>query len=197
MSMRPPTSASGAQRGVALVVVLILLLIMTLLGLASLRGTLLEERMSANLYDRSLSFQAAEAAMREAELRAENLVPATDLPAAGCEAGLCAAPDPDEPDRWTVETVWTSDQSAVATTDLGDATDAPRYIIEWLPKPDPSDPTKIDGNGGWRDAPGSCTTAKVLPKPSCDDVSFRYRITVRSQVQGRAAVMLQSTYVAP
>lgn len=196
MSKRPPNNfAPGAQRGVALVVVLILLLIMTLLGLASLRGTLLEERMSANLYDRSLSFQAAEAAMREAEIRADGLVPATDLPAAGCEAGLCAEPDPDEPDRWTDDTVWTSTQSAVASTDLGDTAAAPaRYIIEWLPKRDPSTGALVDG-GGWLD--GSCTTAKVLPAPSCDDVSFRYRITVRSQVQGRAAVMLQSTYVAP
>lgn len=196
MSKRPPNFAPGVQRGVALVVVLILLLIMTLLGLASLRGTLLEERMSANLYDRSLSFQAAEAAMREAEIRADGLVPATDLPAAGCEAGLCAEPDPDEPDRWTVDTVWTSTQSAVASTDLGDTAAAPaRYIIEWLPRRDDTG-ALVDG-GGWPDAPGSCTTAKVMPPPPCDNVSFRFRITVRSQAEGRAAVMLQSTYVAP
>ena len=60
---------SKRQRGVALVVVLILLLIVTLLGLASMRGALLEERMSGNLYDRSLSFQAAERALREAQER--------------------------------------------------------------------------------------------------------------------------------
>ena len=47
--------------------VLILLLVMTLLALAVLRGTLLEERMSANMYDRSLAFQQAESALREAE----------------------------------------------------------------------------------------------------------------------------------
>ncbi len=40
---------------------------MTLIGLAVLRTTLLQERMSANLRDRSLSFQAAEAALRDAE----------------------------------------------------------------------------------------------------------------------------------
>lgn len=55
------------QSGAALVIVLLLLLVMTLLGLASLRATLLEERMSGALYDRSLAFQAAELAMREAE----------------------------------------------------------------------------------------------------------------------------------
>ncbi|WP_024869838.1 pilus assembly PilX family protein [Pseudoxanthomonas suwonensis] len=55
------------QRGASLIIVLILLLVMTLLGLAVLRGTLLEERMSANMYDRSLAFQQAESALREAE----------------------------------------------------------------------------------------------------------------------------------
>ena len=57
----------GRQSGVSLVVVLILLLVMTILGLAVMRGTLLEERMSANMYDRSLAFQQAESALREAE----------------------------------------------------------------------------------------------------------------------------------
>lgn len=56
-----------SQKGVALIVVLMLLLVMTLLGLASLRSTLLQERMSAALFDRSIAFQAAESALREAE----------------------------------------------------------------------------------------------------------------------------------
>ncbi|MFC6842038.1 pilus assembly PilX family protein [Xanthomonas theicola] len=55
------------QSGISLVIVLLLLLVMTLLGLAVLRSTLLEERMSSNMYDRSLAFQAAEGALRNAE----------------------------------------------------------------------------------------------------------------------------------
>lgn len=55
------------QRGVSLVIILILLLIMTLLGLISLRATMMDERLSSNIYDRSLSFQAAERALREGE----------------------------------------------------------------------------------------------------------------------------------
>ena len=67
--MNQPRHLPGRRRqsGVALIVVLILLMVMTLLGLASLRGTLMEERMSANLFDRSLAFQAAESALREAD----------------------------------------------------------------------------------------------------------------------------------
>ena len=43
-----PTSGFRRQQGVALVVALVLLLIVTILGLASMRGTVLQERMSGN-----------------------------------------------------------------------------------------------------------------------------------------------------
>lgn len=55
------------QSGVSLVVVLLLLLVMTIIGMAVLRGTLLEQRMSANLADRNMAFQQAESALRQAE----------------------------------------------------------------------------------------------------------------------------------
>lgn len=55
------------QKGAALLVALILLLIATIAGVASIRGTSVQERMSANMYDRSIAFQSAEAALRAAE----------------------------------------------------------------------------------------------------------------------------------
>jgi len=55
------------QRGVALAVALILLLVMTLLSVAGLRGTGMQERMASNLRDRNLAFQSAESALRAAE----------------------------------------------------------------------------------------------------------------------------------
>lgn len=71
---RESNNPIARQRGASLMVVLILLLMMTLLGLAVLRGTLLEERMSANMYDRSLAFQQAESALREAEEKIRSAV---------------------------------------------------------------------------------------------------------------------------
>ena len=56
------------ERGVSLVVGLIFLVVLTILGLMALRGAILEERMSGNARERSLAFQAAEAALRDAEL---------------------------------------------------------------------------------------------------------------------------------
>lgn len=79
------------QRGNTLLVVLVLLLVMTLLALASLRIGNLEERMTANLFDRGLAFQATEAALREGERLARS---SSTPPAAGsdCVNGLCGKP---------------------------------------------------------------------------------------------------------
>jgi type IV pilus assembly protein PilX len=55
------------ERGVSLVVALIFLIILTILGLTAMRVATMEERMSGNSRDRSLAFQAAEAALRDAE----------------------------------------------------------------------------------------------------------------------------------
>lgn len=176
-SFLPPRPAR--QRGVALLVVLILLLVMTLLGLASLRGSLMEERMSAGLYDRGLGFQASEAALREAEalLAAGGLV----FPANGCLAGLCARRvdltgadtarwlDPATP--WRNSTVnlgvdSDGDGTAIATT--------PQFIVEAM-----------------GEAPNWPGCDREMPiHPSC--MSPRFRITARSNAANRAQVVLQS-----
>ena len=62
------------QSGAALFVSLAILLIMTLIGLTSMQGTTLEERMAGNTRDRHLAFEAAEAAMEGAEDFIENNV---------------------------------------------------------------------------------------------------------------------------
>jgi type IV pilus assembly protein PilX len=60
-------SASRRQRGVALIISLILLTIMSLVGIAGVRAVSKEERMVAQSFDRAIAFQAAESALREAE----------------------------------------------------------------------------------------------------------------------------------
>lgn len=58
-----PTSEKGA----VLLVALIVLLLMTIIGISSMRGTSLQERMAGNMRDQNLAFQSAETAMRQAE----------------------------------------------------------------------------------------------------------------------------------
>lgn len=61
------------QQGAVLAVALIFLLILTLLGVSSMKSTLLEEKMAGNMRDQSLAFQAAEAALRDGEAFIETL----------------------------------------------------------------------------------------------------------------------------
>src|SRR5690606_16524017 len=55
------------QTGISLLVVLILLLVTSVLGIAVLRSSAMQERMSGNMYDRSLAMQAAEIGLNAGE----------------------------------------------------------------------------------------------------------------------------------
>lgn len=178
------------QRGVTLVIVLILLLVMTLLGVASMRGVLMEERMAANMLDRSYAFQAAEAALREGEDFAASRPRPT---VAGCVGGLCSRPDPAVPAdnaRWLAAGFWADgsgsyrDSTHAFDSDIADLVVPGRYIVELIDEGLPG--------------VGECTTSiDVSPDATCRGSEARYRITARSQAGGRAEVILQSIYAVP
>lgn len=120
---------SAGQRGAALIVALIFLLVLTLLGTTAMRGTTMQERMAGNTRDWNLAFQAAEAALREAE---DFLLTTAALPEFDDTNGFYQVNSPLLPD-WT----------AVPPTDGGggfiayggalpDVARAPRYFIEEL-----------------------------------------------------------------
>lgn len=81
------------QRGISLVVSLMFLVILTLLGLTALRVATMEERMSGNARDRNIAFQAAEAALRDAEfdIRCQKYDGSTSTLRGGCISGLTGA----------------------------------------------------------------------------------------------------------
>jgi type IV pilus assembly protein PilX len=160
------------QRGASLVVVLILLLVVTLLGLAVLRSTLLEERMTANMLDRSLGFQAAESALREGEALAQTDPP---LPGVGCNAaGVCATPNAALTDRWLDPGFadWVA-----ATSNLGPLPAPASFFIEYM-----------DEAPTW---PG-CD--RNVPVPDLC-LSPRFRVTARSTAPDRASVLLQTNFI--
>lgn len=172
--MNSPVIFPRRQRGATLIVVLILLLVMTLLGLAVLRGTSLEERMTANLYDRSLGFQAAESALRQGE----ELAKVTPVPvAAGCADGICGLPVAADPDRWLDSSFngWRNASNDLAddNTPMPDA----KFIIEYMGEA----PT-------W---PGC--DRRVPIEALC--MAPRFRITALSSEDGRSTVMLQTNYI--
>ena len=89
MKSNRPLAAVRKQSGVVLVVSIILLLVLTLIGLSSMRGTTLEERMAGNWRDANYALQSAEAALRGAEtfLRPLFILPSDITYPDGCPEG--------------------------------------------------------------------------------------------------------------
>ena len=65
-------SLPARQHGAVLVLGLILLLILTLIGVSTMRGSVLDEKMAGNAKDRNFAFQSAESALRGGELWLQN-----------------------------------------------------------------------------------------------------------------------------
>ncbi|KJZ67200.1 pilus assembly PilX family protein [Pseudomonas fluorescens] len=65
MSISPVTP--HAQRGMALLISLVFLLLLTLIGLSSMQNATLQEKMAASVTLRNQSFQGAESALRVGE----------------------------------------------------------------------------------------------------------------------------------
>ena len=181
------------QRGATLAVVLILLLVMTLLGVFVLRGTLMEERMTAGTVDRSMAFQAAESALREAEAAIHAARVAGTAIGYDCDqAGVVCAPVPSNTQTNTGACVAGAFECWVtATTDaeVGDlSAGPPQYYIEYMGQRTSADECGLGDSANENQYGGG----GGVP------MSAFYRVTARSNNpdSDRSVVVLQSTVVA-
>ena len=77
-SFRPRHRAPNRERGVVLIIGLIMLMIITIISVAAIRTTTTDEKIAGNARDRDRAFQAAEAAVRSCLARVTvKPVPAT------------------------------------------------------------------------------------------------------------------------
>lgn len=185
--------SSRSQQGVALVVALILLMIGTIIGLASIRNTTLQERMSANMYDRSLAFQRAESSLRAAEQAITTNWKIADLGGRDCspESGnLCTAIPPDTYSSTNAN--WQSTGSG-STYDINDAKTpgTPEYYIQYMGTGTAESNFDSDANADYANYGSSYPP---------DTVAF-YRVTARSSsptlAGDQAIVVLQTTIKRP
>lgn len=117
----------GRQRGVVLVVSLLMLMVLTLIGLAATRGTALEQRMAANQNDRDVAFEAAEAALRYGE---GQLSAASQPVFANNTAGAYYQPTMASTVYWGTASFWTTSNVATyAGGILPVPSQAPEYFI--------------------------------------------------------------------
>jgi type IV pilus assembly protein PilX len=176
------------QKGVALIVSLVLLVVVTLLGLTSMRGTALQERMSANMYDRSLALQRSEGALRAAEAAITANWQIADLSGVDCSVatgGACplvpATTFINDNTNW-VNVSAAHEMNAISTPGT------PQYTVQFLASGPAEGNFGVDANADY--------ASYGSPYPP-DEVAY-YRVTTRSSnpsdAAGRAIAVLQSTY---
>lgn len=182
MSARPhlrprPPATSGRVRGAALVVGLLILLVITIIGLSSMRSTLLEERMAGNLRDRARAFEAAEAALRAAEgwLLSQSSRPLTNTGSPYIWTANGPDPDTSNASPWwfepSIDGAWWGSNGESLTVDAL----TPGYVIEEL---------QFVPDSGTLNIGTGTTTGRWF-----------YRITARGTGADSATeVLLQSTY---
>jgi type IV pilus assembly protein PilX len=134
------------QRGVTLVIALIFLAVLALLGAAAAQNSVLEERMAGNTRDRDLAFQAAEAALKDAENLTRPFLDGNMGSPGLVDAHICTVPNQapcylshgNDAAYWTNTFVWNTTNARNPAQSLALVAAQPLYIVEKMP----------DGPGG-------------------------------------------------
>ncbi|HQU16868.1 MAG: pilus assembly PilX family protein [Gammaproteobacteria bacterium] len=167
-----------AQAGSALIVSLLILIVLTVLGVAAMSTNSLEEKMAGNTRQSDLAFQSAESALRDGEIDLSTNNP-TGYNSA-CTSGLCLP-------STTGISVWQTVNWATNARAYGAYTGAaalagvpkPAYIIEQMP-PAVTPGCNLGQTGTYNNGPCSFQV---------------YRITARGTgPDGTAVAMLQEAY---
>ncbi|KNZ32998.1 MAG: hypothetical protein AD742_08470 [Methylibium sp. NZG] len=193
--LRQPSGAGrsrrAAQRGLSLITTLLFMVAALMLGVSVLSVNVMQERVIGNTKDRDLAFQAAEAALRDAERDLTLNITAASAFDAACTNGLCMPPSQratalslpvDHPDAgfsWTnAGQVRTYGQYTGAAPFPSVKADAqPRYVIEKL--------------GPLGTPPGESLTKGIEPTAP----AYGYRITAQATgARAETVVVLQSIY---
>lgn len=122
------TMRTIAQKGSVLIVSMLILLVLTLIGVTAMGTSALEEKMAGNSRDQDLAFQAAEAALKDAETFLDGIVATGGFTGVnGLYPNVSPGPDINNP------VTWNATNSRVYTGTLPNIATQPRYIIELRP----------------------------------------------------------------
>ncbi len=159
------TSTVNAQRGAALIVALVFLVLLTIMGMTAMNFSTMEEKMAGNLKSQYTAFQAAESALLDAEQDVyKNVSNTTKFTATG-DAGLWLPPVAGkfawDLAAWTVASKNTrkyGEYTGAAPLPIGanGVAEQPRYLIEDIPDPTDLKPGE-SGPDKWKKGPGPGT----------------------------------------
>jgi len=193
--MKTARTPQRRQEGAILVIALLFLVLLTIIGVSSISGVTLEEKMASNLREQNVAFQAAESALRDAEIDLESGIGgsgnrdpmtiathfSTDCTTAFTN-GVCRQPAA-PPGAWQTEIVtvstwnWTDANKTVAygrftgAAALTGVFRQPRYVIEYLQEKDDSSTApitryfRISARGWGADQNSSVTLQTVYRQP--------------------------------
>ena len=136
----PVNSPPAQERGFVLIVALVLLLVLTILGLAAAQTTSLEERMAGNARNHSMAFEAGEAGLSAAY---SGILQGlwSNAQFAGNSNGLyllstCCGASGGYTSAWTVSGAWGTAlpiTSAVSGLNIPEVSRQPIFLVEELP----------------------------------------------------------------
>jgi type IV pilus assembly protein PilX len=124
------------QRGTALIMALVFLVLLTILGLKAMDTTALEEKMTTNAKDKNVAFEAAETALASGENWLYNQIkrpqPFTSSGPYLFTPSITDTQVWDLPSTWSAAVVYPGTPYAAATGGLTGVAQQPEYIIEDL-----------------------------------------------------------------
>lgn len=175
----------ASQRGMVLIVGLVMVLLITIIALAAIRGSSLQEAMAGNMRERNIALQAAESALRDCEARdlgvAKSVPP---FPECKNEAGLCGDLDLSAATAITISDSYWKTKARPITDTLQDVDTQPTCLVEVLPVSDPQASAAAIGNAISRGA-----------SMRGGGPQFPYRVTAQGVGAAEAApVVVQSTF---
>ena len=129
------------QQGAVLVISLFILAVITMFSITGMRTSTIEEKLSANLRDRTVAFQASELGLTAGETFLAGIA---GIGAITGTNGLYTAAQP-EPDYESAAT-WTNTQSAanIQLDGAGSVTITPQYIVKHMGETE--GPNTVSGN---------------------------------------------------
>lgn len=192
-------ASGGHQQGISLVVVLVLLVVMSVLGIAVLRSSAMQERMSANMRDRNEAMQAAETGLLRAQADvirgtfnamwdgSKTFAELRTAASKTCATGFCDRSLTGDTEAASVPgpnaLTWMRVDNGATTTADSDDYARYAYLVEYLGK----------AKGESAEVQGVCNTTSA-PRYLCERPLFR--VTAYGRGRGLAQVMLQSNIIS-
>ena len=117
------------QRGATLIIAIIVLLLVSMLALYGSRGSIVQNLMARNTRDHDLAFQAAEAALRDAETRLAGFAVGAGMLDHQADTAIATYTTAD---YWLNGYNWSDTNTLSMQGGMAGVSKSPRYVIERL-----------------------------------------------------------------